>query len=385
MKTKMKMIFPVTLAALVFGAFSTPAAADTASTNAAPAATGTNSNTEAAMTALFGDPVIVRGKGLEIKQAQLDSVSSNMKEMFAARGLAAPPNVEGQALRQLIFQQLILNKATEADKTRGREQFNASLQKLKTGQHLTDEQFNKTLDKQLILTGQTRSQWEKQQIEQATIPVVLERELNISVTDAEAKDYYTNHPADFEQPEKVRLCDILLLTVNPNTGTPLPVDQQQAKRKKMDDLLKRAHSGENFTNLAAQYTEDPASKDNAGELPPVSRDQMSPELAAAAFSLTNNQVSDVIEMSYGYYIIKLLDKIPAKKLAFTDEIPLSGMTVPDKIKEYLTQQKIIRQVPAYLDKLKQASGVEILDPKLKAMETAAEAAASNSPAVTPEK
>jgi hypothetical protein len=61
------------------------------------------------------------------------------------------------------------------------------------------------------------------------------------------------------------------------------------------------------------------------------------------------------------------------------------MTVPDKIKEYLTQQKIIRQVPAYLDKLKQASGVEILDPKLKAMETAAEAAASNSPAVTPEK
>lgn len=376
MKTKMKMIFPVTLAALVLGAFSTQAASDTVSANAAPAA-ATNSNPEAAMTALFGDPVIVKGKGLEIKQSQLDSVTGNLKEIFAARGMAAPPNVEGQALQALIYQQLILNKATEADKTSGREQFNASLQKLKTAQHLTDDQFNQTLGKQLILRGQTRSQWEKQQIEQATIPVVLERELSVRVADAEAKDYYTNHPADFEQPEKVRLCDILLLTVDSNTGSPLPTDQQQAKRKKMDDLLKRARSGENFTNLAAQYSEDPASKDNNGELPPVSREQLSPELAAAAFSLTNNQTSDVLEMSYGYYIIKVLDKIPAKKLDYA--------TVTDDLKEALKRQKITRLAPAYLEKLKQSSSVEILDPRLKTMEMAVEAAASNAPAMTPEK
>jgi parvulin-like peptidyl-prolyl isomerase len=377
MKTKMKMIVPVTLAALVFGAFSTPAATDPASVKIAPAATATNSNPEAAMTALFGDPVIVKGKGLEIKQSQLDSVAGNLKEIFAARGMAAPPNVEGQALQALIFQQLILDKATEADKTKGKEQFNTSLQKLKTAQHLTDEEFEQTLGKQLILRGQTRSQWEKQNIEQATIPLVLERELNVSVTDAEEKDYYTNHPADFEQPERVRLCDILLLTMSPATGTPLPADQQQAKRKKMDDLLKRARSGENFTNLAAQYSEDPNSKNNDGELPPVSRDQLPPEMAAAAFSLTNNQISDVIEMSYGYHIIKLLDKIPAKKMDYA--------TVSDDLKDALKRQKIGKLAPAYLDKLKKASGVEILDPMLKEMEMAAEAAVSNAPAMTPEK
>lgn len=273
MKTKMKMIFTVTLAALVFGAFSTPAATDTASTNAAPAAIGTNSNPEAAMTALFGDPVIVKGKGIEVRRSQLDSVASNLKAIYAARGLAAPPNIAGQALQALIFQQLILSKATEADKAKGKEQFNVSLQKLKTGQHLTDEAFNQTLEKQLMLTGQTKSQWEKQQIEQAIIPVALERELNINVTDAEAKEYDSNHPADFEQPEKARLCDILLLTIDPATRTPLSADQQQAKRKKIDDLLKRARSGENFTNLAAQYSEDINTKDNGGELPPLSRDQ----------------------------------------------------------------------------------------------------------------
>ncbi|MGD0743530.1 MAG: peptidylprolyl isomerase [Verrucomicrobiota bacterium] len=377
MKTEMKMIVPVTLAALVFGACSTPAATDPASTNAAPAATATNFNPEAAMSVLFGDPVIVKGNGLEIKRSQLDSVASTFKEMLAARGLAVPPNVDGQALRQLIFQQLILSKATEADKTKGKEQFNAFLQKLKTAQHFTDEQLNQTLEKQLILMGQTRSQWEKQQIEQATIPVVLERELNITATDAEAKDYYTNHPADFEQPEKVHLADILLLTLDPNTGSRLSADQQQAKRKKIDDLLKRARGGENFTNLAAQYSEDPNSKDNGGELPLVSRDQLPPELAASAFSLTNNQVSDVIEMSSGYCIIKMLDKIPAKKMDYA--------TVADDLKDVLKGQKINRLAPAYLEKLKTASGAEILDPKLKEMEMAAEAAASNAPAMTPGK
>ena len=376
MKTKMRVMFPVTLAALVFGASSPPAAADPAATNAALAALGTNSNPEATMTALFGDPVVAKGKGIEIKQSQLDSVASNLKQVFAARGMATPPNADGQALQALIFQQLILNKATEADKAKGKEQFNISLQKLKTNQHLTDEQFDQTLEKQLVLRGQTRSQWNQQNIEQATIPLVLERELNVSVTDAEAKNYYTNHPADFEQPEKVQLCDILLLTIDPATRTPLSVDQQRAKRKKIDDLLKRVRSGENFTNLAAQYSEDPASKDNNGALPPISRDQMTPELAAAAFSLTNSQVSNVIELPYGYCFVKLLDKVPAKMLDYA--------AVADDLKEALKRQKISRQAPAYLKNLEQASGVEVLDPKLKALVAEVEAAASNAPAMMPE-
>ena len=374
MKTEIKMIFPALLAALLLEASSPPVVA-AASTNVAPAATNAIANPEAAMTALFGDPVVARGKGVDIKQSQLDTVAGNLKQIFAARGMAVPPNVDGQALQALIFQQLILAKATAADRARGKELFTNSLQKLKTNQRLTDAQFDQTLEKQLILRGQTRSQWDEQNIEQATVPIVLERELNISLTDAEAKAYYTNHPADFEQPEKVRLGDILLLTIDPNARTPLPMEQQQAKRKKIEDLLKRARGGENFTNLAAQYSEDPVSRENSGLLPPVSRDQMSPELAAAAFSLTNDQVSDVVELTYGYCIVKLLEKIPAKILDYA--------TVADDLKEALKRQKISRQAPAYLEKLKQASGVEILNPRLKALVAEVDAATSNAPAMLP--
>jgi hypothetical protein len=59
--------------------------------------------------------------------------------------------------------------------------------------------------------------------------------------------------------------------------------------------------------------------------------------------------------------------------------------VADDLKDVLKGQKINRLAPAYLEKLKTASGAEILDPKLKEREMAAEAAASNAPAMTPGK
>ena len=85
MKTEMKMIFPALLAALLLEASSPPVVA-AASTNVAPAATNAIANPEAAMTALFGDPVVARGKGVDIKQSQLDTVAGNLKQIFAARG-----------------------------------------------------------------------------------------------------------------------------------------------------------------------------------------------------------------------------------------------------------------------------------------------------------
>ena len=75
--------------------------------------------------------------------------------------------------------------------------------------------------------------------QEAVAKAALKRELNINVTDAEAKDYYTKHPADFEQPEMVHVRHILLMTIDPATHTPLPTNTIAAKRKQIEDLLKR--------------------------------------------------------------------------------------------------------------------------------------------------
>jgi parvulin-like peptidyl-prolyl isomerase len=84
---------------------------------------------------------------------------------------------------------------------------------------------------------------------------------------------------------------------------------------------------------------------------------MASEIDAAAFALTNNEVSDVITTSVGYQIIKLIEKIPSKKTSY--------LTAIADIKQGLTRQKFAQLAPPYLDGLQKAAGVEILDPSLK--------------------
>ena len=71
---------------------------------------------------------------------------------------------------------------------------------------------------------------------------------------------------------------------------------------------------------------------------------MVPEFEAAAFSLKTNQISDLVETQYGYHIIKLLEKFPAKHQAFDE--------VKSKIKAYLVDKEVVKTLPAYMDKLK---------------------------------
>lgn len=385
MKKQIKLIFPAAFAVVLFALPRVNAASANAATNV-PASTATNANPQAAMTALFGDPVIAKGKGFVIKRSELDAVMMGVKSTAAARGQTIPPGqltqIESQLLGRLIQDQLLLQKATDADRTNG-------VQKASLQMNMLLERFGsqEALERQMKAVGMTVAELRAKITQENTAQAVKIRELNVTVTDAEVKQYYddTNHLADFEQPEMIHVRHILLMTMDPVTRTPLAADQQKAKQKQMDDLLKRIRGGADFAALAKQYSEDPSSKDNGGELPAFPHGQMVPEFEAAAFSLTNNQVSDVITSTYGYHIIKLLDKTPAKKLTLTDKAPLSDVTIASRVKDFLTQQKTEKLAPAYVEKLRKAADVQILDADLKAATAAAAAAAANAPAATPEK
>ena len=242
-----------------------------------------------------------------------------------------------------------------------------------------------TLDMQLKAAGSTESDLRNKVTQEATAMAALQRELGVTVSGADIQKFYDSHPSDFEQPDMVHVRHILFMTIDPTTHEPLSDETVQAKRKEADDVLKQIRAGGDFSKLAQQYSEDPTTKDKGGDLPPFSHGQMVPEFDAAAFSLTNNQVSDVIKTQYGYHIIELIDKTPAKKLALTDIVPGTDGTVSDRIKDYLTQQKTDELAQPYLEKLKKADDVKILDPDLNAAMQAMAAMAKNTNAVPVEK
>ena len=374
MKTKTKMIFSAALAAALIslpsahavtgGAAVTNAPADTAA-----AATATNSKPADVMAALFGDPVIAKGNGFEIKQSQLDGVTDAIKSRAAAAGQTLPSDeITRTALNDLIVNQILLQMATDADKAEGKKDADQYV-----AQVIKQFGTQQAVEVQLKAAGKTFDDWRTERTQQSTATAVMIRELNAAPTDAEIQKYYTDHPTASEMPETAHARHILLLTMDPTTQAPLADDQVKAKRSQIDDILRQARAGTNFVALAKQYSEDVQTKESGGELPPFARASVDPAHAmvpafeTAAFALTNNQISDVVTTQYGYHIIQLIDKTPARKLALTDKLPTSEITVAEYLKDSLTGQKLRELAPAYFDKLSKSPGVEILDPALKTL------------------
>jgi parvulin-like peptidyl-prolyl isomerase len=359
---KMKLILS---AALVAGIFSASAATQPVVTPIA-----TNATPEAAMKALFGDPTIVKGKGFEIKQSELDQVLTGAKANAAAQGQQLPPEFQAAILNQLITIQSLLQKATPADRAAGVAEADLQYTNLV-------KRFGSTeaFERQLKAVGMTVDELRAKAVQEATAKATLKRELNITVTDDQAKAFYTKHSADFEQPETAKVRHILLMTLDPTTREPLPTNAVAAKRKQIDDLLKQVRAGGDFAALAGKNSEDPGSKANGGELPEFSRGQMVPEFESAAFALTNSQVSDVVTTMYGYHIIKMIEKTPAKKYAYTDTLPQINKSVADICKTEVEAENIKALAPAYIKKLRTEEDVQIVDPSLKALDETVRAAA----------
>ena len=374
MNIKEKIIFPIALGTLLLAFPPAQAATANVPADATPAAANTNVNLDATMTALFGNPVIARGKGFEIKQSDLDEVMTGIKAAAAMRNQPIPPDqmkvIEVEMLNRLVQVQLLLQEATDADRAEGGRLADLQMKTL-----LERAGSPEALNRQFMALGMSMDQLRTRLVQEGTAQATLVRELKVTVTDAEAKQFYDDHPAEFEQPEMVHIEQIFLSIHDPITGTELSDDNKAAKKKELEDILKRARAGEDFKKLVAQYSEDPTSKDKGGEYT-IARGQTLPEFEAAAFSLNTNQISDVVATTGGYHLIKLLEKLPAKTLDFA--------SVTDNLKKALVQQKSAKLAPAYLAGLKKQAGVEILDPDLKALEQASESGAGTNAAAAPD-
>jgi len=75
-------------------------------------------------------------------------------------------------------------------------------------------------------------------------------------------------------------------------------------------LLERINAGEDFAALAKEFSEDPGSKDNGGDLGWVGKGQFVPEFEKAIFEdLSVGEVTQVpVKSDYGYHIIKLIGR-----------------------------------------------------------------------------
>lgn len=153
---------------------------------------------------------------------------------------------------------------------------------------------------------------------------------DVTVTPAALKKYYSGIPKDSLPviPAKYQLSIIQL-------DPPSNEDNKAEARQRLLDLRSQILDGKSFAVLARLYSEDTESAKNGGELGYVTRGEVEKEYADAAFSLTKNTVSKIVETKYGFHIIQLIDR--KGDMVNTRHILIKPKVKPDQAARALTK------------------------------------------------
>src|SRR6185369_16083266 len=124
-----------------------------------------------------------------------------------------------------------------------------------------------------------------------------------TVTDESVAAYYDAHESDYATPEKVHVREIVFV-VPPGADDAA----KAAIRTKAEGVLAQAKSGGDFAALARDNSGDPLTKDAGGDLGFVERGKLEAPVEDAAFALDAGQVSDLVETTRGFVIVKVDEK-----------------------------------------------------------------------------
>ena len=123
---------------------------------------------------------------------------------------------------------------------------------------------------------------------------------DIELDEEEIEQAYEASKGQYRKPE-ARIASHILLSV------PRSADEakQNAILEQADALVVRLNDGEDFAVLAEEFSDDPGSKRQGGDLGIIAKGQMVPEFEQAVFSMTEGEISVPVKTEFGYHIIKL--------------------------------------------------------------------------------
>ena len=275
---------------------------------------------------------------LALNKIDLESkYGSTVWETEVENGVKFKDTFKNRVLKGMIDVEAVCEEAKKDGLTPSEEEIDKAFDELNKNLY-ANENYKKILEDLKISDTCIKSQVEKT----LTIQKYTENfDKNLKISDEEMKKYYEEHKADYYKDE-VKASHILISTVDDN-GKELSEAKKKEAKKKAEEVLKKAKSGEEFSELAKEYSDDSGSAANGGDLGYFTKGKMVQPFEEAAFSLKSGEISGLVESEYGYHIIKVYDKID-KQLTFDE--------VKDEIKKTLTEDKYMESIEAITKKAK---------------------------------
>ncbi|MGH9558642.1 MAG: peptidylprolyl isomerase [Bryobacteraceae bacterium] len=226
-----------------------------------------------------------------------------------------------EVLRTLIDGEIMFQRAEKEGLMATDAEIDAKFNELKAP--YTQEEFQAQLNSRKMTADDLRAQLRRD----LSVAKLFNKEITsrIAITDKDIADFYNANKANFDLAEpRIRIEQILVTpTPDPNVRNlknDKARDDAQAK-KKIENLYERLKHGEDFTALAQNYSEDPNSSQNGGDLwyiPESAFEKTNADLRKVVMSLHPGEISAPLRTAEGYRILKVVTREPAGQRDLTD-------------------------------------------------------------------
>jgi len=281
------------------------------------------------------DDVIAKVNGDEIKESEIQSQLDEIKAMYPDTfegddAEAIESEYRDRLIDNMISTILVRQDAEERGIEVSESEIEAYIDEIRAST-TSEEEFQVLLDSVGMTFEDLEGEAESQLLAQK---VIAEITADIDMTEAEVEAYYDENPEQFHVAAAKHPAHILLGLDDLETA---------------ESVLERVQGGEDFALLATEYSIDPGSAAQGGDLGWPSYPFVA-EFQAALDELNTGDISELVESEFGWHIITVLEEREAS------DSPLEE--VYEDIELILGQQKQADVFQRYLDDLRDAAEIE---------------------------
>ena len=293
--------------------------------------------------ARVNNQIITRAEYLRSK----DQLKQEAQQQDPANADKIVAEKDKDVLRDLIDQQLLLEKGKDLGITADTEVIKRLDEMRKEMKLESMEDLEKAAQAQGIAFEDFKQNLKNQIITQQVISKEVGSRMSIGKD--ELQQFYDAHKSQMEQPEQVRLSELLISTEKKDAATP-EAQQVAAAQAKADDLLAQIRKGAAFDEAAKKNSDGPTAA-QGGDLGYFKRGTLAKELEDKTFAMKPGEVSDVIRTKQGFVILKVTEHQQA------GVPPLSQ--IEGRVQDAIYMQKLQPALRAYLQKLREDAYIKI--------------------------
>jgi peptidyl-prolyl cis-trans isomerase SurA len=241
--------------------------------------------------AQIGDNVILLS---EIEAQKLQAIQA---------GMTIKPDMDCEILEGLMFQQLLINQAKLDSLVISDQQVDAEME---NRLRVIENQIGGRV-KMEAFYGKTATEIKEEfrpLIKDRLLAEEMERNIamEVTVTPKEVQEFYTKIPFD-----SIPLINSQLSFQQIVHYPVVTKEDRKLAFDKLVDIRNNILNGKSFDTQARIHSMDPGSANQGGKIE-ASRGMMVPPFEAAVFSLKTGEISEVFETTYGYHIVKLIER-----------------------------------------------------------------------------